>query len=42
MELIIEDIVEEVCYLVSAGYLQEDIYLDDLLESLFNYGKSQK
>lgn len=39
MELIIEEIVEEICYLSSIGALQNDMYLEDLVNSLFNYTK---
>ncbi len=37
MESIIEEIVEEICYLSSVHALQNDIYLDSLVESMFNY-----
>lgn len=40
MESIIEEIVDEICYLSSIGHIQDDIYLDALVESLFNYNKS--
>lgn len=40
MESIIEEIVEEVCYLSSVGALIQDCYLEDLTASLFNYCES--
>jgi hypothetical protein len=40
MELIIEEIVDEICYLSSLGELQGDVYLDELVASMFDYGKS--
>jgi hypothetical protein len=37
MESIIEEIVDEICYLTSMGELEGSVYIDDLTASLFNF-----
>lgn len=41
MELIIEEIVDEICYLASMGHLASDVYLDDLIGHLLDYNKQR-
>lgn len=42
METIIEEIVDEVCFLSSVGALTNDIYLEELTASLFNQHNKQR